>query len=90
MMQHQSDRDMPRCNFHGGFHGCFPKITGNETVGVMLVACLVMATDAGIKLCKDKVGMSMGFRVCFRLLLDSICNLLQMPMPFPSKLLGPP
>jgi hypothetical protein len=59
MMQHQSDRDMPRCNFHGGFHGCFPKITGNETVGVMLVACLVMATDAGIKLCKDKVGMSM-------------------------------
>ena len=32
----------------------------------------------------------MGFRDCFRLLLDSICNLLQMPMPFPSKLLGPP
>jgi len=32
----------------------------------------------------------MGFRICFRLLLlDSICNLLQMPMPFPSKL-GPP
>jgi hypothetical protein len=25
----------------------------------MLVACLVMATDAGIKLCKDEVGMSM-------------------------------
>ena len=59
-MQHQSDPDMPRCNFHGGFHGCCPKITGNETVAArMLVACLVMATDAGIKLCKDEVGMSM-------------------------------
>ena len=59
MMQHQSDWDMPRCNFHGGFHGCCPKITGNETVGVMLVASLVLATDAEIKLCKDKRRMSM-------------------------------
>ena len=55
---HQSDRDLPRCSFNFGFHGCKTKITANERIGVMLIACVVMACDAGIKICREESGMT--------------------------------
>ena len=55
---HQSDRDLPRCSFNVGFNDCKTKIAANERIGVMLIAYLVMACDAGIKICREESGMS--------------------------------